>query len=263
MDRDQHLAKFFQPDGRTVILPIDHGTAIPVPGLENPRRLIELLHPYVDGYVVNLGLAFAEAELLEEKGLCLRTDCYKPRVGEQLDEGSYRLYGGEEALAAGANAMMNMLYSHHANEANITREVAQLVTESIECDVPVILEALPYGIGRPADYTVENIGFTVRAAAELGADVVKTAYPTGASSAEFRAIVEACFVPVIVLGGAAMGDDEALLTLVRQALDAGAAGIAIGRNVWQHPRPIGIAKALHALVHDDAPVGAALKIVQK
>lgn len=263
MDRDQHLSKFIQPDGRTVILPIDHGTAIPVPGLERPRELIALLHPYVDGFVTNLGLAFAAAELLEEKGLCLRTDCYKPRIGEQRDEGSYRLYGGEEALAVGANAMMNMLYSHHPSEASITRDVAQLVTESIECDVPVIVEALPYGIGRPADYTVENIAFTARAAAELGADIVKTAYPTGASVAEFRSVVEACFVPVIVLGGAAMGDDEALLTLVRQALDGGAVGIAIGRNVWQHPRPVGIAKALHALVHDDAPVSAALKIVQK
>src|SRR5690606_14833260 len=109
-----------------------------------------------------------------------------------------------------------------------------------------------FGIGRPADYTLENIGFTVRAAAELGADIVKTAYPTGASANEFRAIIEACFVPVIVLGGAALGDDEALLTMVKQAIEAGAAGIAVGRNVWQHPQPAKIAAALHAVVHDNA-----------
>ncbi len=259
MDRDQNLAKFFQNDGRTLILPIDHGTAIPVPGLEDPAALIEQLNPYVDGYVVNLGVAFAAAEALDGKGICLRTDCYKPRFGENLDEGSYRLYGADEALICGAHAMMNMLYSHHPNETGITREVAELIGESLESDVPVILEALPFGIGRPADYTPENIGFTVRAAAELGADVVKTAYPTNASPDAFRAIVDACFVPVIILGGAALGDDRALLEMVKQSLDAGGAGIAVGRNVWQHPAPDRIAKALHALVHENASVDSALK----
>ncbi len=260
MDREQNLSRFLQSDGRTVILPIDHGTAIPVPGLEDPIGLIERLNPVVDGYVVNLGLAFAAAEALEGKGVCLRTDCYKPRYGDDhLDEGSYRLYGAEEALAAGAHAMMNMLYTHHPNESGIFRETAELVSESLDADLPVILEALPFGIGRPADYTLENIGYTVRAAAELGSDIVKTAFPTEASADEFRAIVEACFVPVIVLGGAAMGDDRALLEMVGKAMDAGAVGIAVGRNVWQHPQPDKIAKALHAVVHDEATVDAALK----
>lgn len=259
MDRDQNLARFLQSDGRTVILPIDHGTAIPVPGLEDPTGLIERLNPVVDGYVVNLGLAFAAAEALEGKGVCLRTDCYKPRHGDNLDEGSYRLYGADEALVCGAHAMMNMLYTHHPNEAGIFREVAELIGESLDSDLPVILEALPFGIGRPDDYTVENIGYTVRAAAELGADIVKTAFPTGAGADEFGAIVEACFVPVIVLGGAAMGDDRALLEMVRKAIDAGAAGIAVGRNVWQHPHPAKVAKALHAVVHDDASVDKAMK----
>src|SRR5690606_41459380 len=103
-----------------------------------------------------------------------------------------------------------------------------------------------FGIGRPADYPLENIGFTVRAAAELGSDIVKTAYPTGASADEFRAIIDACFVPVIILGGAALGDDEALLTMVKNAIDAGAAGIAVGSNVWQHPQPATIAAPPHA-----------------
>lgn len=259
MDRDKNLARFLQSDGRTVILPIDHGTAIPVPGLGDPLELIERLNPSVDGYVVNLGLAFAAAELLADKGVCLRTDCYKPRYGDQLDEGSFRLYGADEALTAGAHAMMNMLYTHHPNETGIFREVAELIGESLEAEIPVIVEALPFGIGRPADYTVENVAYTVRAAAELGADVVKTAFPTGADADEFRAIVEACFVPVIVLGGAAMGDDRALLEMVKKAMEAGSAGIAVGRNVWQHPHPDKIAKALHAVVHDEASVDSALK----
>ena len=234
-----------------------------MPGLGDPVALIEGLNPFVDGYVVNLGLAFAAVEALEGKGVCLRTDCYKPPHGDNLDEGSYRLYGADEAHLCGAHAMMNMLYTHHPNEAGIFREAAELIGESLDSDLPVILEALPFGIGRPDDYTLENIGYTLRAAAELGADIVKTAFPTGASADEFRSIVESCFVPVIVLGGAAMGDDRALLEMVRKAIDAGAAGIAVGRNVWQHPKPAKIAKALHAIVHEDASVDKAMKALPK
>lgn len=261
MDRVTNLSRFLQSDGRTVILPIDHGTIIPVPTL-HPRELIEELNPVVDGYVVNLGVALNAADLLENKGICLRTDCYKPVYGDNVDEGSYRLYGADEAVTVGAHAMMNMLYSHHPNEADNAREVAELIAESLETDIPVILEALPFSIGRPDDYTVENVAFTVRAAAELGADIVKTAFPTNGSVDDFKGIVDSCFVPVVVLGGAAMGDDRALLSMVKNSIDAGAVGIAVGRNVFQHPQPAQIAAALHAIVHDDATVDSALKLVE-
>lgn len=261
-ERFENLQQFFREDGRCIILPIDHGTAVPVPGLESPRDLIETLNPHVDGYVVNLGLAIACYDLIEDKGLCLRTDCYKPAHGGNVDEGSFRLYSMDEAAHIGANAVMNMCYVHHPNEVGILRDCAELISESLEQEIPVILESLPFGIGRPADYTVENIGFAMRVAAELGTDIVKTAYPTGATADEFRALVDACFVPVIVLGGSPMGDDRALLTMVRNAIDAGAIGIAVGRNVWQHPTPQRIAAALEAVVHDDASVDSALLLLK-
>ncbi len=261
MDRQDNLDQFFQSDGRTVILPIDHRNAVSIDGLENPSEFIGTMNEAVDGYVVNLGVAMAAADELEDKGICLRTDCYKPAYGSNMDEGSYRLYGADEALTVGAHAMMNMLYPNHPNEAGIFREAAELIGESLETDIPVILEALPMGLGRPDDYTVENIDFAVRAAAEMGSDVVKTAFPTGASADDFKRITDACFVPVIVLGGAAMGDDEALLAMVKKAIDGGSVGIAVGRNVIQHPKPVKIAKALSAIVHDEASVSSALKIV--
>ncbi|MEM9283538.1 MAG: hypothetical protein AAGA96_17070 [Verrucomicrobiota bacterium] len=259
MDRASNLSKFLQPDGHTVILPIDHGTVISVPELD-PIATIETLNEVVDGFVVNLGVARAAADLFGEKGVCLRTDSYKPVYGDNVDEGSYRLYGADEALTVGAHAMMNMLYSHHPNEADNTREVAELISESLETDIPVILEALPFSIGRPEDYTVENVEFSVRAAAELGADIVKTTFPTGGSVDEFKAIIDSCFVPVVVLGGAAMGDDKVLLQMVRNAMDAGAIGTAVGRNIFQHANPLGIASAISAIVHDDASVDSALKL---
>lgn len=258
--KDDRIGAFF-PDGKTVIVPIDHGTAIPVPGLENPAALIESLRPAADGFVVNMGTAKAFGDILEGKGVCLRTDVYKPAEDGNPDHGSFLAYTMDDALEIGADAVMNMLYPHHRNEAAIIRECAELISQGLQTEMPVILESIPYGIGRPDDYTVANIGFAVRIAAELGADIVKTAYPTGASVDDFRKIIESCFVPVVVLGGAAMGDDAALLRMVANAIEAGAAGIAVGRNVWQHPDPPGIAKALHAIVHDGASAEAAIKLI--
>ncbi|MFT5464958.1 MAG: DhnA family fructose-bisphosphate aldolase class Ia [Verrucomicrobiales bacterium] len=254
--KSERLAQFFQNDGKTVILPIDHGMAIPVPGLENPGKLIRSVKEFVDGFVVNLGVAAACRKDLKGSGVCLRIDVYKPDV----EDGAYRIYGVDEAEAVDAGAMMHMLFPGHPNEVEISRDCCEAIADGFAGEMPTIIEALPCGLGMSNDYTVAKIDFAVRQAAELGADVVKTAYPVGATVAEFKKIVDACFVPVIVLGGAAMGDDKALLSMVKNAMDAGAVGIAVGRNVWQHPSPKLIAKKLHAVVHEGASVAKALKI---
>jgi DhnA family fructose-bisphosphate aldolase class Ia len=254
-----HWETFFT-EGRTVIVPIDHGTAIPVPGLEDPAALIRSLNPFADGYVVNFGLGRACGEALEGKGVCFRTDLHKPAYEDNPAPGSTLIYSIDDGMEIGANAVMNMLYTHHPEEFRIFRECAALVSECSDAGLPLILESLPFGIGCGDKYTPENISFAVRAAAELGADVVKTAYPTG-SVDEFRAIVDACFVPVVVLGGASMGNDGALFEMVRNSMDAGASGIAMGRNVWQHREPAKVARSLQALVHEDASVAAALKLM--
>ncbi|TLD70908.1 hypothetical protein FEM03_11435 [Phragmitibacter flavus] len=261
MSRQDNLESFFR-DGKTVILPIDHGVAVPVPGLENPFQLIEDVNPYVDGFVVNLGLALRCGDLLTGKGICLRTDVYNTRLTGK-GAGSINVYGCSEAEMVGATGVMNMLFPGGENEEAITQNCADLISESLDVDIPVILETLPVGLGQSKHYTVENIGFAVRLAAEMGADVVKTAYPTNGTVDDFKAIVDSCFVPVIVLGGAPMGNDLDLLSMVSDAMKAGAAGIAIGRNVWQHPNPMAIARSLSAIVHEGAKVEEALMLMKE
>jgi DhnA family fructose-bisphosphate aldolase class Ia len=158
---------------------------------------------------------------------------------------------------------MNMLYPWSKYEKANFQECADLIRLSLDTDIPVILESLPYALGAPDKYTVENVSFAVRLAAELGADVVKTPYPTNGTVDEFRRIVAQSFVPVIILGGAAMGDDAGLLQMVENAMDAGAAGIAIGRNVWQHKNPAAIARSLAAIVHEDASALEALALLKE
>ena len=124
------------------------------------------------------------------------------------------------------------------------------------------------GIGFATARVLKDLGDTViitgrrkealeKAAAELGADVVKTAWPGDAAA--FAKIVDACFVPVIVLGGAA-SDEAGILQMVYDSIQAGGAGIAIGRNVWQQPNPLLMLKKLHAIVHGGATAKEALAI---
>jgi DhnA family fructose-bisphosphate aldolase class Ia len=261
MTREEHLDTIFR-EGRTVILPIDHGVAIPVPGLESPFELIQRVNPFVDCYVMNLGMVLRSTDLTAGKGVCLRTDVYNTRTTGR-GAGSIPVFGIDSAEMVGANAVMNMLFPFSENEEAITQSCADLVQQSLEADVPVILESLPYGLGQRDQYTVDNVRFAVRLAAELGADVVKTVYPTGASVDEFRSIVAECFVPLVVLGGAAMGDDAGLFKMVENSIKAGASGIAIGRNVWQHPNPAAVARSLHAIVHEEANAQEALTLMKE
>ena len=261
MNRQENLEAFFR-DGKTVILPLDHAVAIPVPGLENPFEMIERVSPFVDGYVMNIGVAMRAADSMAGKAICLRTDVYNTRMtGEGA--GSINVYGAEEAELVGANAVMNMLYPWSIYEKVNFQECADLIRSSFDIDIPVILEALPYGLGQTDKYTLENVIFAARLAAELGADVVKVPYPTDCKPGEFRRVIEACFVPVIILGGAAMNDDASLLKTVEDAMDAGAAGIAIGRNVWQHANPPAIARSLAKIVHEEGSALEALALLKE
>jgi DhnA family fructose-bisphosphate aldolase class Ia len=166
----------------------------------------------------------------------------------------------ESAYQVGATAVMNMCFPGHVNEAEIIADCAALVEESMDSEMPVMLETLPYGLGRGDAYTPELIRHAVRLAAELGADVVKTAYPGDKEA--FRSIVAECYVPVIVLGGASGGSAEDVLQMVQDSMECGAKGIAIGRNVWQHAHPVKMAAALRAIVHDRASAAQAALLLR-
>jgi len=103
----------------------------------------------------------------------------------------------------------------------------------------------------------EIVKYSARVAAELGADIVK-GYYTG-DKETFKEVIEYCPVPYIVLSGPASGDPEVLLKFIRDALDCGAAGVTMGRNIWTYRDPAVMTRAVCRLVHDDASVEEALR----
>jgi DhnA family fructose-bisphosphate aldolase class Ia len=96
---------------------------------------------------------------------------------------------------------------------------------------------------------VNTIKHAARVGAELGADIVKVPY--SGSSESFRDVVQGCFVPVVIAGGEKMDTDEDILRMVNGAMAAGAAGVSIGRNVFQHQNPTKIVQAIAGIVHNE------------
>jgi DhnA family fructose-bisphosphate aldolase class Ia len=106
---------------------------------------------------------------------------------------------------------------------------------------------IPGGWGQAVPWSIESVSMGARIAAELGADIVKTVCP--GDTAAFSAVVEACPVPVVALGGPRMASEDDVVALARGVVEAGAAGIAFGRNVWGSPDPAALLGRLHDAVH--------------
>jgi len=138
------------------------------------------------------------------------------------------------------------------------RTLAAVVSEAHHWGLPVMGEMQPGGFnGGPEQRTAQAVAVAARVAAELGADWVKIPYAEG-----FDRVVNTCYVPVVMLGGAKARDDRAMLETIKRALVAGAAGVAIGRNIFQADNPAAMTAAVAALVHQDAAVDEALAILR-
>jgi DhnA family fructose-bisphosphate aldolase class Ia len=170
------------------------------------------------------------------------------------------IYDVYDALRIGADAVGAMGLPGARFEADMLPYLSELVSQCAEWNVPVMGEMLPAGFESPGEWwTAENIGHACRIGAELGVDLVKTAYSGDVES--FREIVEHVYVPVVVLGGSRSDDPRDLLDSVYGAMQAGASGVAMGRNIFQHPVPDRITAAIAAIVHEGATVDAALDLL--
>jgi len=258
--KNLRLNRIFASDGRTVTIACDHaGYMGTIRGLEDPGSLIDILRTTgVDAVLTTMGVARAFSCRFGKLGLILRADGGSTTRGPQTGAIS-RFFSVEDAVRLGADAVICMGMIGYPEESSSLQNLAALCAESAAWNLPVVGELLVKA-REDKEVTPEDIGFAIRIGAELGADLIKAPYvgpPDG-----YRASLAACYRPTVVLGGARVNEEAAQLEAVQEALEAGAAGVAIGRNVWQHPDPAGMCRALVALVHGGASVGKALQEIR-
>ena len=128
------------------------------------------------------------------------------------------------------------------------RQLGYVSERCMEWQMPLIAMMYTRGAKIKSEYDLKNVKHAARAGAELGADIIKCVY-TG-STESFAEVVNGCPVPVVIAGGEKMGSDEDIFTMVDGALKAGAAGVSIGRNAFQHRDPSKIITALSKMVHE-------------
>jgi DhnA family fructose-bisphosphate aldolase class Ia len=251
--------RLFGPDERSVAIAMDHGTTEGVMrGFEDPEKLLEqVVAGGADVILTSEGIARHFSKQLSGIGLMIRCDGATSPLLERPRELTVDI---DTVLALGADAAAAMYIPGTVNGHGSTIYFPRLAAQAHRWNVPVMAEALPYGFESHKDsHAADTVAAACRMAAENGADIVKTFYTGDRES--FKRVVSTCFVPVLALGGPRVERDEDFLEVIRGAMDAGAAGVVIGRNVWQAANPTAMTRALVAIVHHDASVADALRIL--
>ncbi|MGV9291318.1 2-amino-3,7-dideoxy-D-threo-hept-6-ulosonate synthase [Streptomyces sp. NPDC003719] len=246
--RSLRLRRLFRHgDGRLLVVPLDHSvTDGPLRPGDLDSLLGELTGTGVDAVVLHKGsLRHVDPGRFRDMALILHLNA-STRMAPDPDA-KYLVAHVEEALRMGADAV-----SVHVNlgSRQEERQVADLAAVADECDrwnVPLLAMVYARGPRISDSRAPELVAHAATLAADLGADVVKTDYV--GTPEQLADVVRACPIPLIVAGGARSAETDTVLTQVSDALRGGAAGVAMGRNVFQADRPGWMAAAVARLVH--------------
>jgi DhnA family fructose-bisphosphate aldolase class Ia len=170
----------------------------------------------------------------------------------------------EDAIRLGADAIAMALTVGCPQQAQLVSNLGALVRKAEQVGLPVIVHSYPNGDLVPPDevYTVKRVGYASRLVMELGVDIVKTFYTGSAES--FAQVVEmAAPALVVAAGGPRLETDADVLRMTYDVVQAGAAGITFGRNIWQSADPTAIICALKYILHENGSVDEALGLLNE
>lgn len=250
------LRRIFAGDGRAVVVAADHGAiAGPLPGIESPADLVVLCaRGGADAILAHRGFVRAALDGWERGiGLILRLSGGFTTLGGKFEEEP--IGDAEDAVFWDADAAAATVKFGHIREGEFIRNAARLVSACERRSIPTMIEAMAFREGRPS-MDSEALAVAIRSAEELGASFIKAPLPERPQ--EFSRVIRGSHVPVLILGGEKLDALEALFSAVAQAMDMGAAGVAMGRNIWGQNDAVGVLEAMVGVVHGGWGVDAAL-----
>ncbi len=243
------LARIFRPEsGRTVMLAIDHGYFQgPTTGLERVDLSIVPLLPYADALMTTRGMVRSTIPPASGIPIVLRASGGPSVLRELSDE---RLaVSMEDAARINAAAVAVQVFIGGEHETQSVRNMTRLVDAGQRYGIPVLAVT---AVGKELTRDARYLRLATRICAELGAHVVKTYY----CAADFDTVTAACPVPLVMAGGKKLPELEAL-TMAYRAVEEGAAGVDMGRNIFQSHDPAAMIGAVGAVVHSSLKPQAA------
>jgi putative autoinducer-2 (AI-2) aldolase len=239
------LAQLIQADGRCLFLPVDHGYFQgPVRKLENPRKTLEPLLPYIDGIFITRGVLRSSVEPDQAKPVILRVSGGTSVAGRDLAHEGITT-SMEEAIRLNACAVGISIFVGTDYEHDSLLNLARLVDEGEKYGIPVMAVT---AVGRELEKRdARYLALSCRIAAELGARVVKTYH-----CERFDSVTKGCPVPVVIAGGPKVDTENEVFQFVYDGMQKGGIGVNLGRNIWQDEYPVAMIKAIRAIVHENA-----------
>jgi len=256
----KRMYRIFKEDRKSLIVAIDHGSVMNVlPDLIDTEKILEsIVANGADAFLTTFGIVKNFWNVLKDKGIILRIDGGVSFI-RNGDKSYTQLFSVEDALTIGADAVACMGLPGTNDESCTLGYLSKIVAEAHRWQVPVLAEMIPGGFIKRELHTPENVALSARIGVELGADIIKTEYTKDVDS--FKNMVKGVFKPIVVLGGTKSDDPTDLLRMVKEATDLGAAGVAIGRNIWGYSKPGKITAALSNIIHNEVSVEEAIKIM--
>lgn len=246
--------------GRSLVIAVDHGMALgAMTGIVDIAATIRDLDATgkVDCWLMTKGIYTHAFDPAGDPGVILRASGGATIAGPDLTREG-QTADAEEALFLGADAMATTAFigSHYEHETLIG--MAAMATECRQWDLP-LLGVIGLGkINEDKKKDPQFIALGARVGAEHGADIIKTYY----TETGFEKVVAGCPVPVMIAGGPKCETDLDTLQMICGALQGGARGIVMGRNVWQSPHPTALLAAVHGLIHESMNVKEAVDLLE-
>lgn len=246
------LARIFNPaSGRTVMLAFDHGYFQgPTTGLERIDLTIAPLFEHTDVLMCTRGILRSVVPAAVNKPVVLRASGGNSILAELSNETV--AVAIEDALRLNVSAMAAQVYIGSEHEHQSIKNIIQLVDQGTRYGMPTMAVT---GVGKDMVRDQRYFSLATRIAAEMGAHIIKTYYVDSG----FERVAAGCPVPIVIAGGKKLPEREALEMCFR-AIDQGASGVDMGRNIFQSESPIAMLKAVQAVVHDNASVDHAYEL---
>ncbi len=251
------LKRLFE-QGKSVIVPMDHAIFFgPIPALRDPNIWVsEVAQSEANAILMTLGCLNRVATVMGRQGVIARIDGTVTRLGPSL-EVTDQIASVEQAVSAGADAVVLNVYIGVDSEREMLGKLGRVSEACWRWGVPLVAEMIPgaalarhYAVDAPATeraVLAEHVAVAARVGAEMGADVIKTCYTGSVES--FAYVVDNAMVPVWAAGGPVSSGVEGVIQMVDEVMHSGAAGVCIGRNVWEREKRLELLHAICQMVH--------------
>lgn len=249
------LSRIFNPEtGRTVMLAIDHGYFQgPTTGLERIDLNIVPLAPEADALMLTRGILRTTVPPACSKPIVMRASG-GPSILKELSNEEIAV-DIEDAIRMNVSALAIQVFIGGEFETRSVHNMTRLVDMGNRYGIPVMAVT---AVGKDMVRDAKYFRLACRICAELGAHIVKTYYVAEG----FDTITASCPVPIVMAGGKKLPELEAL-TMAYNAVQEGAAGVDMGRNIFQSDAPTAMIKTVHQVVHKNLKPADALKLYEK